>query len=225
MWLHGNGVPTESTGSGYLRGDVKVPDAHILREFDILNTAVWNSKLLWLDLLSLTSADHWYPVQMIAELLQLCSASALFEQLFTTLQEPQAQIYLPVYRASFLGDTTTTVGFETWVRELLERFLKFTPAVTLSEDKTSVRFEPNALRIYSPAGLSAKEREVRLQQIFRDQNFVFETPSFGPTLKVLPKQSIDSISTDATIDTILDWLGNRKIKSFNGRKLTAVTTS
>ena len=219
-WMHGEGLEPQMTGTGYLRNlSVSTPELLML-ELGLVNSYVWSTKVLWLDVLSLLEDGRWYPLGLLQELLQLVAALTLFNHLAHILEHPAFSHYLPVQRASFLSDPMHVTAFDDWAEEVVRDVLA--PLGVAALEDNLVMLSTRDLRIESPTGMPDELRVETLRELVGDEQFEFAIPeSNGPRLSVAssPQATEDRLSLDAPLPQIFALLEGKRIVRYTDGQL------
>lgn len=225
VWMNSEGLPPERTGAGCLRDPEEGMSERIATEIEVANSYVWGLKLLWLDLLTLLDRGRWYSRDLMAELLRMSASISLFSQLGHLLQDPGAQYYAPVQRASFLNDPTHAAAFETWTTDLVEHLLAPLGAARFDASGERIWLNNELLKVKSPPGWPPEERIQLVEDVFQTDEIDFEPEKFGDGRNLRPVSTTPA-PTDTTIelrdvdlDDLLEVVGSRDIVGFDGEQL------
>ncbi len=220
-WLLGEGIPTEMTGSGYLRALEQSPADLLIMELGLSSSYIWTAKLLWLDLLSLLEPHAWYSKGMLADLLQIVAACAMFDHLSHVLEQPGMASYLPVQRASYLNDGFHVAAFDEWVDAILDGLLLPLGLAVLDEPGERVLLDTRHLRTLTPQGLPEDHRARLVQDVVQDEQLDFKAPSLSPVsvLRAVPDEAPldpDALALSEPIATLLEATRARRITRYDG---------
>lgn len=218
-WLLSEGLTSEMTGAGYLRAlDNSTPEL-LAMELGLVNSYIWSSKLVWLDLLSMLQPGSWYNISLLFELIQLVCAVTLFEHLSHILEYTGLAQYLPVQRASFLTDAFHTDAFEAWVRDILLHLFVPLGVAAVSEDGQRVCFDVKFLRVPTPDGLTDDDRVALLRDIFQNPDLEFKIPTSAPAPfgLVAPQPPEGGLALTEPLAHLMASVQGRLIASYDGR--------
>lgn len=222
LWMNSEGLDPLSTGCGAIRTAGDSDPELLMMEIGLTNGLVWSAKLVWLDLLSLLESQMWYPRSMLVELMQLATGFAIFTQLIHVLEQPNAGYYLPVQRASLAADQFHQTHFDAWVSDIVRDLMEPLGVARSAEDDL-VWLDSSNLRVESPPGLPDSTREQLMREVFDDPTVEFRVPSqpAGRLHRIDDVPGGRSIDLDRPLQTIRDWLGDRRITRFDGRRIWA----
>lgn len=220
-WVQGEGLEPQMTGTGYLRNLSTSTPELLMLELGLVNSYIWSTKVLWLDLLSLLEDGRWYPLGLLQELFQLVAALTLFNHLAHILEHPAFSHYLPVQRASFLSDPMHVTAFDDWAEEIVTEVLA--PLGVAALEDGLVMLSTRDLRIESPAGMPDELRLESLRELVGDENFEFAIPeSNGPKLAIAAVHEPEedgSLSIDSPLPQLFDWLEGKRIVRYEDGRL------
>lgn len=219
-WLLSEGLTSEMTGAGYLRAlDSSSPEL-LSMELGLVNSYIWSSKLVWLDLLSMLQQGSWYNLSLLFELIQLVCACSLFEHLAHVLEYTGMAQYLPVQRASFLTDSFHSDAFEAWVRDIFTHLLVPLGVAVWSDDGQRVCLDVKQLRIPTPPGLPDEDRVNILRDIFQDPELEFKIPTATHAVFGLVSDPPEgSISLNDSLESLIERVQGWLIGSYDGKYL------
>jgi hypothetical protein len=221
LWMHSEGVPSQTTGAGVLRSAESGNDELMLMEMGFVVGFVWTLKLVWLDLLSLLEGERWYPMSALTEMFQMIACLGMFSQLIHLLEHPQMSLYLPIQRASFFTDAFHTAHFETWTEAVVRELLVPLGVGAVSEDGETVWLDTRHLRIQSPPGWPDEERVAVLKEMLANDDLEFRIPNGRVGLRqvVGDVAIVDGrVSMEGPIDALRERLKGREVKRFDGRQ-------
>ena len=220
-WVHGEGMEPQMTGTGYLRNLSTSTPELLMLELGLVNSYIWSTKVLWLDLLSLLEDGRWYPLGLLQELLQLVAALTLFNHLAHILEHPAFSHYLPVQRASFLSDPMHVTSFDDWAAEVVEDVM--VPLGVAAIEDGLVMLSTRDLRVESPTGMPDELRVESLRELIGDDEFEFVIPeSNGPKLSIAavhePRED-GSLPLDSPLPKLFEWLEGKRIVRYEDGRL------
>ncbi|MBA2663239.1 MAG: hypothetical protein H0U74_13180 [Bradymonadaceae bacterium] len=222
LWMHYEGVPSNTTGAGCLRNIEDGVDEMLLMEMGLTNGFVWSIKLIWLDLLSMIEAERWYTIGALTEMFQLTACMAMFSQLIHLLEHPHFSFYLPLQRASFFTDAYHGEQFQSWVYDVLRNLFIPLGLAVLSEDEESVWIDSKNLRIESPTGWPDEQRIELLRELLDDDKLDFRIPSATrPGLRSVSnalEKPEKGVNLSEPIDVVRKQLKGKKVVRFDGHK-------
>ena len=224
-WLIHEGVDSGLTGTGYLRELAGSTHSLLMLELGMVNSYVWSLKLLWLDALSLLPSGRSYPLGGLTELLQSAAALAFFHHLSHVLEHPELANYLPIQRASFLGEPNHLDAFDAWCVALLEEVLE--PLGVAARDGDRVWLRTRHVRVPSPPGVLDSYRVDLARELVDDPEFDFEIPS-GQRAGLRPVPSTPpagerALGLETPTEQLLERARDRDIVGYDGHQITLST--
>ncbi|MEZ4460196.1 MAG: hypothetical protein R3E66_10815 [bacterium] len=221
VWMTHEGVEPMLTGSGCLRDVDDSPEELLIAELGIANAAIWTTKLVWLDMISMLGNDYWYSPGALSELLQIVGAFSTFSHVLQVLEQPELGYYIPLQRASFMTDPYHAAEFESWLSDIVEHLLEPLGVAHRHSETGSIWLDTGLLRIQTPPGLMDMHRQSLMQDIFNDERLTFEIP--GPSIlhlhRVPALRDPARADLDVPLAVLRDWLSGRQVTSFDGQRL------
>ncbi len=210
-WILESGVASIETGHGYLR-DGEHGDEEIQLEVTIVSRIFQRSKLLLLDLMSLMKRDTWYSITSLSDVFQMCCSASIFSHLSVVLNDPSLRLYIPLYRASFVGgELESGRAFEDYIYVLLNDL--FAPLGIADVASSSFRLRSHPLTI-SNLVFSEEERRQTIEEIFEGEfEFSLESSPSKPSFF----QVLEGLSITKSLRDLVDASEGQAICSFDGR--------
>ncbi len=210
-WILKSGVPTNETGHGYLR-DEELGDEEIQLEVTIVNRIFQRSKLLLLDLMSLLKRDVWYSSSSLSEVFQMCCSASIFSHLSAVLNDPSLRLYIPLYRASFVGgELESGRAFDKYISNVIRDLFHPLGIVEISDTCFKLKSRP---LVISSLVFSDEERRQTIDEIFEGE---FEFSLVPPKPKPNFFQVSEGLSITKPLAVLFAESEGSKIASFNGR--------
>ena len=212
-WMTQVGVPAVMTGHGYLR-DRRFGDEELELEVELVNRIFQLSKLMLLDLMSLLKTDTWFSVASLSELFQMCCSASIFSHLPNVLDDPSLGLYIPLYRANFVGgEMESARDFGEYIVCVFTDL--FRPLGFLSVNETAFCLHRKIPRIQSLL-VTEEERALLFAEIFEDRfSFSLSESKDSPTFFALS----EGVNIGQSMNVLRTALTHEKILSFDGRFL------